>query len=73
MDITEYVTVMEACQIMGIQRQHIARLCRQGKLPGAQKMCGNWVIPRESAEQYIPGPQGFAAHPESNPRKRNDR
>lgn len=71
MDITSYILITEAVTVMGVQRHHIARLCREGKLPGAVKMGENWLIPRASAEAYQPGPKGFAAHPESNPRKRN--
>ncbi len=70
MDITSYIPITEAVTVMGVQRHHIARLCREGKLPGAVKMGTEWLIPRTSAEGYTPGPQGFAAHPEKNPRKR---
>ena len=64
MDISNYIPITEAIGIMGIQRQHAARLCREGRLPGAIKIGPNWLIPRASAESYVPGPKGFAAHPE---------
>lgn len=70
MDIKDYLTITDAVPVLQLQRHHIARLCREGKLPGAVKMGTEWLIPRTSAEAYQPGPQGFAAHPESNPRKR---
>jgi hypothetical protein len=37
----------------------IGRLCRAGKLPGAEKK-GNaaWLIPRSSVESYAPGKRG---------------
>ena len=71
MDISNYITISEACPLLGVNRQQATRLCREGKLPGAVKMGENWLIPRASAEAYQPGPKGFAAHSESNPRKRN--
>ena len=70
MDISEYISVIDALPLLGVNRQQATRLCREGKLPGAVKMGANWLIPRTSAEAYTPGPQGFAAHPEKNPRKR---
>ena len=70
MGIEEYITIAEAIAIMGLQRSQIALLCREGKLAGARKAGPNWLIPRTSAETYTPGPRGFAAHPEKNPRKR---
>lgn len=69
MDIKKYVTVSQAAEIMAKDVSQIARLCRQGKLAGAVKMGPNWVIPRASVENYTPGPKGFAAHPEKNPRR----
>jgi len=69
MDITSYIPITEAVAVMGVQRHHIARLCREGKLPGAVKIGTEWLIPRTSAEAYQPGPQGFAAHPENARRK----
>ena len=70
MEIADYVTIPEAMGIMDIDTSHIARLCRQGKLAGARKLGPNWIIPRTSVEAYTPGPKGFAAHPEANPRRR---
>ena len=62
--IDNYISIAEACPILGVNRQQAARLCRTGKLPGARKMGPNWFIPRASVEAYEPGPKGFAAHPE---------
>ena len=63
MDIEKYVSVLEAMAIMGRDPAHIARLCRQGKLEGAIKIGRDWRIPRATAENYTPGPKGFAARP----------
>ena len=70
MDIDEYISITEACPLLGVNRQQATRLCREGKLSGARKMGPNWVIPRETAEAYVPGPKGFAAHPENAGGKR---
>lgn len=57
------ICASDAAAIIGVTRRQVGYLCREGKLPGAKKIGPNWVIPRASAENYIPGPQGFAAHP----------
>ena len=67
-----YLSVLEAAQKSGYDRKHLARLCQQGKLEGAIKQNGGWWIPEASLDAYKPGPQGFAAHPEKNPRRRKD-
>jgi len=64
MDISDYIPISEACSILGVNRQQATRLCREGKLPGAMKLGARWLVPRASAEDYVPGPKGFAAHPE---------
>lgn len=63
MDISDYIPIIEAIHLLGVNRQQATRLCREGKLPGAIKIGQGWLIPRTSAENYVPGPQGFAAHP----------
>ena len=68
-----YFSVLEAAQKSGYDRKHLARLCQQGKLEGAIKKDGGWWIPEDSLKAYQPGPQGFAAHPEKNPRRRKDK
>ena len=60
MDIEEYAGINEAAQILGVSKNQIKVLCRSGKLPGAVKHGGIWMIPRQSLHDYTPGPQGFA-------------
>ncbi|MBQ7220684.1 MAG: helix-turn-helix domain-containing protein [Synergistaceae bacterium] len=57
----KFVTVSQAAQIMKRSTGYLRRLCIDGKLRGAQKMGSQWVIPRETIENYKPAPQGFAA------------
>jgi hypothetical protein len=59
MELNEYVTITEAAQILDKTVSMIGRLCRAGKLSGAEKK-GNaaWLIPRASVESYTPGKRG---------------
>jgi hypothetical protein len=59
MELNEYVTITEAAQILDKTVSMIGRLCRTGKLSGAEKK-GNaaWLIPRASVESYTPGKRG---------------
>lgn len=61
MDIQDYISVTEAAAIMQKDPSLVQKLCRAGKLDGATKKGRDWLIPRESAENYTPGPRGFAA------------
>lgn len=65
-----YVSTADAARMMGCTQNHVNLLCRDGAFPGARKIGRNWAIPREDVETYEPGPQGFAAHPENIPNKR---
>ncbi|MDR0649602.1 MAG: helix-turn-helix domain-containing protein [Synergistaceae bacterium] len=59
MNLDEYITITEAAHILEKTVSMIGRLCRAGKLPGAEKK-GNaaWLIPRASVESYAPGRRG---------------
>ena len=65
MDVKDYLSSTEAAEAMQKHRSQVQALCRQGKLEGAIKRGRDWLIPRASAENYTPGPRGFAAHPEN--------
>ncbi|MBQ7263650.1 MAG: helix-turn-helix domain-containing protein, partial [Synergistaceae bacterium] len=58
MDVSEFVSMQEAVEISGYTRTMLALLCRTGKLPGAQKLGGRWLIPRKALEGYVPDPPG---------------
>ena len=53
-----YVTTVEAAEIMKKGANLVAKLCQAGRLSGAEKMGNTWMIPRESVLNYIPGPRG---------------
>lgn len=63
MDIGDYISVAEAAEIMQKDPSLVQKMCRAGKLDGATKKGRDWLIPRKSAENYTPGPRGFAARP----------
>ena len=67
----DYIPMEEAMALTGYKRANITLLCRQGKIAGAKKVGNRWLIPRAELLAYVPGPQGFAAHPEKNPQKRD--
>ncbi len=41
-----YVSSEEAAKYFGVQSETIRRLCRDGKIPGARRIGGQWRIPR---------------------------
>lgn len=67
MSNAKYVGSTEAAEIAGCEAQHITRLCRAEKIPGAIQLGREWAIPRKEVEKlrkaYEPGGVG-------RPRKR---
>lgn len=41
----ELISVTEAARRLGVSKAWVVRLCQQGRIPGAQKIGGVWVIP----------------------------
>ena len=55
----KYVTVAEAAEMMGKGINLVGKLCRAGRLPGAELMgTAGWLIPRESVLNYEPEKRG---------------
>ena len=61
MDINEFISIEEAAEKLNYEKCSVTLLCRQGKLKGAVKIGGRWLVPRETVENYVKAPQGFAA------------
>ena len=61
MDIQEFISIEEAAQKLDYEKSSVTLLCRQGKLDGAVKIGGRWLVPRATIENYVKAPQGFAA------------
>ena len=47
----EWITTVEAAEIMGVHEESVRRLCRQGKVE-AKKWNREWQVARKSAESY---------------------
>ncbi|MHB0876297.1 MAG: PAS domain S-box protein [Anaerolineae bacterium] len=50
--LPQLVAVEEASQTLGVSRQQVTSLLRQGKIPGAWHIGRTWVIDRDSFQQY---------------------
>ena len=48
-----YIGTSEAGKLTGLCPDYIKELCRKGKIPGAQKVGRQWMIPREQIETRI--------------------
>jgi hypothetical protein len=49
---TEWITTKEAAEIMEVEYQSVALLCRTGKII-CQKFGDVWQVNRKSAEDYV--------------------
>jgi hypothetical protein len=47
-DDGKYVSVPEAARMLGLKRNRVGVLCRQGRFADAFKIGDTWAIPRES-------------------------
>jgi len=52
MSIDEWISVRDAAQLSGYNKEHITRLIREGKIK-AKKFSIVWQISRSSLEAYI--------------------
>lgn len=62
MEINGYINTKEAAELKGFTAGYISRLIRKGELNGV-RVGHDWLVKREDVLSYVPGPQGFAAHP----------
>lgn len=56
--LDRFVSTEEAAKIIGLTRETVIRLCREGALPGAFKWEGRWLAAREDIESYEKRPVG---------------
>jgi excisionase family DNA binding protein len=63
-----WYTSEQAAVILQKHPDTVRRLCNKGKIEGARKIGGEWLIPRTAIDPPVP-PQ----HKPVPPRKRNDR
>lgn len=55
---SDLISTTEAAQIMQVCAARARALAAQSKLPGAQHVGRNWVVPRSSAEAWRPCARG---------------
>ncbi len=48
----KYLSTTQAAELFGLSARRVALLCEQGRIEGAQKAGGNWIIP-ENAKKPI--------------------
>jgi hypothetical protein len=53
-----FVTSVQAAEMLGKGINLIAKLCQSGRLPRAEKIGNAWLIPRESVLNYKPMKRG---------------
>jgi len=50
--LSTVVSVAESSGMLGVSRQWVRALCRDGSLSGARKLRSGWLIPTESVHAY---------------------
>lgn len=53
----KYLSTGEAAKILGINLNNISLRCRQGKIPGAIRIGGRWLIPKSALTEIEVHPQ----------------
>ncbi|MBR0033427.1 MAG: helix-turn-helix domain-containing protein [Synergistaceae bacterium] len=46
------LTVAQACEELEVGKSQLQKLCKNGKLAGAEKLGGVWFIPAEAVKLY---------------------
>lgn len=46
----DYMTLKEASEKWGVSSRQVHYYCVDGRIPGAVKMAGVWLIPKEAAK-----------------------
>jgi excisionase family DNA binding protein len=52
--MNELITVSEAARRLGLSRQRIGQLCKDGRIPGAVLVGRQWVIPAGAKIEALP-------------------
>ena len=58
MELSDYVSVYEAAQLINRKESLIRTLCQNGRLAGVTKFGKSWLIPRNSILNYTPAKRG---------------
>ncbi|MEN6315910.1 MAG: helix-turn-helix domain-containing protein [Clostridiaceae bacterium] len=46
----DYISAAEAAALWGISGRMINYYCMEGRIPGAQKIGGTWIIPKDASK-----------------------
>ena len=46
----DYMTLKKASEKWGVSSRQVNYYCAEGRIPGAVKMAGVWLIPKEAAK-----------------------
>ena len=49
----DYMTLKEASEKWGVSFRQINYYCTDGRISGAVKMAGVWLIPKEALRQFV--------------------
>lgn len=49
----DILSTYQVAQILNLTRQHVTRLCREGKLEARRYDGRHWVVTREALERYL--------------------
>lgn len=52
------LTTKDIAERFSVTTQAVARWCREGLLPNAQRLGRDWVVPEEDVETFSPPPRG---------------
>ena len=55
---TKLLSTVQAAKLMGYSRQHVALLCKEGKLEGVVQIGTSYLIPEDALAKYHPDPVG---------------
>jgi len=47
------LTVEELAEVLRVHPEHIRRITRQGRVPGAKKILRRWLYDQEAIQQWI--------------------
>ena len=67
--LAEWLSIQDAADRWEISGSFLARLCRDGRIEGAQKIKGAWMIPADAQYPADERKKSDADHPENNPRR----
>lgn len=59
------LTVHEASEVLKLSRRTVYGMCRDGKLLGAEKIYGKWMVPRSAVDMSGKKPVGKRSRPET--------